>query len=221
MNKTINSLNQLLIEGNLDSIKMLLFDIDGTLSKCQLINKIFMETLVEFNINQKKVPKLGKEILNEKWLIDKLKISKITSTKIIERYEDRYYETPHDEFKRYLYDDVESTFSELYKNGKIIGIFTLRKIEMATHQLVSAGLGKYIAKSLNFPNEKKLQISGSCINNKKRLNGLEEKLYQLKLHLKFRPEILPSEFIVVGDSLETDIKASSILNLKNVLINRI
>ncbi|MCP5101834.1 MAG: HAD-IA family hydrolase, partial [bacterium] len=77
MLKTINSLEQLLTGENMDrgKIKMVLFDIDGTLAESKLIKDILFRTLEEFNISERVIPKLGKEIVNEKWLTNKLGLS--------------------------------------------------------------------------------------------------------------------------------------------------
>jgi FMN phosphatase YigB (HAD superfamily) len=222
MRETINNLNQLLIDEDIDfdNVKMILFDIDGTLSKSELIKNILFQTLAEFKIPGKIIPKLGIDILNKKWLIDKLQLDERRTTELMERYEYHFFKIPSSDFKKNLFDEVESVFKKLRERRKIIGIFTLRKIGLATHQIISSGLEHYIAKSSNFPNAKKMQISGSSIDDRISSNGLEEKIYQLKLHLKYRPEVSPGEVIVVGDSLETDIKAASILNLTNILIER-
>ena len=222
MHKTINNLEQLLIDEEIDlkNVKMLLFDIDGTLSKGQLIKNILFQTLRELKIPGKVIPKLGRDIFNKKWLTDKLQLAERRATELIERFEYNFFKIPSPDFKMNLFDEVESVFKKLLERKKIIGIFTLRKIELATHQIISSGLEHFIAKSPNFPNAKNIQISGSYIDNRISSNGLEEKIHQLKLHLKYRHEVLPGEVIVVGDSLETDIKAASIMNLNNILIER-
>ncbi|MCP5106639.1 MAG: HAD hydrolase-like protein, partial [bacterium] len=150
----------------------------------------------------------------------KLGLSEEKAIEIMERYEDHFFEITGPEFKGSLFDDVEGVFKELFGEKIIIGIFTLRKVDLATHQMILSGLEPYIAKSSGFPNSQKLQISGSCIDNKISADGLEEKIHQLKLHLEHNPGVSLEEITVVGDSLETDIKAASILNLKNILIDR-
>ena len=222
MHKKANNLNQLLVDEDidLDHVKMILFDIDGTLSKGKLIRDILFQTLGEFKISKEIIPNLGREILNERWLIEHLRLNEALAAKIMARYEYHFLNISSSEFKENLFDDVEGVFTELHERKKIIGIFTLRKVELATRQIISSGLAHYIAKTSNFPNTEELQISGSFINDRIGSDGLEEKIHQLQLHLKYRPEVSLREIIVVGDSLETDIKAASILNLTNMLIVR-
>jgi hypothetical protein len=72
-------------------------------------------------------------------------------------------------------------FKKLRERKKIIGIFTLRKIELATHQIISSGLEHYIAKSPNFPNALNLFLKREQLRSVVSAAGKQQKILYLIL----------------------------------------
>ena len=97
------------------------------------------------------------------------------------RYEHHFFKIPSSDFKMNLFDEVESVFKKLRERKKIIGIFTLRKIELATHQIISSGLEHYIAKSPNFPNALNLFLKREQLRSVVSAAGKQQKILYLIL----------------------------------------
>lgn len=219
----VNSLEEAFEKGKLNKTpNMVIFDIDGTIAKGDLINNLFLQVLSEFNITHKDIRYyLGKQnFLNTEWLVENLSVDPIIANTIINKFKTLFLDTSAYEFKKELYDDVPRVFELLWKQKVIIGVFTLRNWNLAMHQIKNSDLEQFIYYNSCIPNGTHLKISGSGLSVKYNFQGFEEKLYQLKLHLMDVPNINPKDVIVVGNTIETDMRAASMLGLTRILIKR-
>ena len=111
-----------LTDNDIKNTKMMIFDIDGTISKFDIIHDIIRETLSDFNITVDRMPFLGRERFNISWLEQNLKIDSIFATKIISHFEDLFCQTTKECFIKNMYNDVIPFFEKL-RNKNIELVF--------------------------------------------------------------------------------------------------
>ena len=209
-----------LFDSDIKNTEMIIFDIDGTISKFDIIYDIIKETLSHFNISADKTPLLGKEIFNINWLKQNLKIDSVFAVEIINYYEDLFYKTSQECFIRNVYNDVAPFFEKLRDKNISIGIFTLRKISLAVIQIQKMGLINYIRTSKFIKYNNGLHITGTGLNSQCQLSPLEEKFNQLNFHFSNSQILEREKIMVIGDSLETDIYAAKQMKFNYILIQR-
>lgn len=219
-NATINGFDELAkIIADYD---MVIFDIDGTLSKKELVKQLYKLAFKKHNIRIEPTEwNIGKEKLNAKWIETKLNITRKESEEIYKSYKNMFDECENDIFRNHLFPDVLPFFKFLKERNIQIGIFTLREKGLAKMQIKKCGLEPYISTYFQ-EGDIKFHISGSSKSKKKtKRSPIESKIAQLKFHLKRKPNIKRNKILVVGDSYETDISSAEFLNLDNILIQRL
>jgi len=215
---TINNFNEI-SEKDIENIKIAIFDIDGTISNHEIIYYIIKNTFSYFNVKSKRMPQLGKEKFNIEWLNNELKIEIPIAEKIITYYESQFYITDHNKFIKNVYSDVIPFFKRLHERNIFIGFFTLRQIDLALVQIKKMGLLEYVYVNNSIKENEGLQISGSDMTDKS-FTPLNEKINQLKYHHNHLLNFENTDFLVIGDSLETDIYAAKRMKFKHCLIQR-
>jgi phosphoglycolate phosphatase-like HAD superfamily hydrolase len=223
MKTTLDGFGDQLVEEVISNrIRVLLCDIDGTLMRGNFVAGLLETVLSELGLPGHDVePILGTENLFQPGAISRrFSVDSETERRIADRYNELFCSTPTSTFRRAVYPHVRDSLDHLWRWGVAIGVFSLRHYKLAIHQIQKAGLAQYVYSESHIPNGTNLKITGSGLAPSNQLDGYEEKLYQLRLHLDNGPAASAREILVAGDSPDTDIKAAMTLKLRRMLIVR-
>ena len=209
------------INFNRDAYKMVIFDIDGTISKKSLVYSVFQSVLAKYNLelNINEEIGVGKIRLNQDWIKNYFNIDLELSQRIYRNYKKHFNRLDGKIFMENLYSDVFKTFYSLNELNINIGIITLREQKLAKTHIKKCGLMKFISKSdIEID---RIHITGSTLNKTtKKLNAAANKKEQLNYHLENKPRLMSNDFLVIGDSEESDIAPALELGMNSILITR-
>ncbi len=220
---TIHNLRELpILIQNLENIRAVIFDIDGTLSRGKIVAKLFSDVLAELSIKTFDIQStLGsKNWFTQSWLSQNLSITSAQAEQVIELTKERFLQLSVEQINEDLYEETVEILSELKELGLVLGIFTMRHWQLALHQITYSSVSNYLDQQATLISNSSMRITGSHIEEMNSKNGFAEKVAQLELHLKDLPNLHSTEIAVVGDIITTDIASAKQLEMVAILIQR-
>ena len=155
-------------------------------------------SLEEFTLRKSKI-NVKEDLDDKEKYVKKIKLLGVTDESILQRVRELYVEA-HDSI--FLYDETLETLNELKKKRKIIALIT--NVDSYAHNKIMVLFPKDFFDYI---------IASHEIGIRK-----PDKRIFLKLIEKF--DVKPEEILMVGDSIEMDIKPAKLLGWKTALINR-
>ena len=220
---TISNLSELhdILASN-QHIRALVFDIDGTLSRGDIVTSLFSEALNYLSLPLFDIQStLGRQNwLTTSWLAQNLSISDEQAQHLINRTRDRFLQLSSVDIQADLFDETIYVLTKLKEIGLLLGIFTMRHWQLALYQIMCSTVDRQLDKNATLIPNSSLRLTGSGLGVGTQKNGLEEKTGQLRLHLNGFADLQCNEIAVVGDALETDIAAAKIVGVNAILIKR-
>jgi FMN phosphatase YigB (HAD superfamily) len=207
-------------------IRWIFSDIDGTLMHPKAIAELYAKAAHKQGVTlsaHEIIPWLGKvKIQNPqealKTVFNGKNCTQQQATLSIRQYETDFLNASAGSFERFVYPEVPDCLHEIQKRGIHIGIITNRYEQHATKQILSTSIAAFINRNTAYSRTQNHVI---CGGNTPALGGLQQqdKAGQLQTHMH-RLGITPDVALVVGDQLESDIKAAEAVGMYGVLIER-